>query len=445
MHERTQRAVARMLFVFSCAIPTCMTVLVVVLTCTPWYSDYRRRSVEHELSRQLGVTILIDAIEYPAPQVTRLVGLRMLEPETQAEIGRVRLVTWITGDTKDGVRLSQPELQSQYLPYVWRVIHDRFLCQPELTSVPIRMAADDLTIHSGTGSMTLRDVDTWIRPLENRVEAMIQCVPAARRDDAPVHVTVVRDRSGRSAVTDWTLQTGDIALPCSALADYLPAMRNLGADATFTGTLHWKIDADGWLLDLGGSRFDEVELAELMHGVPHRLTGRASVRLERCHVEPGEAVDVSGTLVANSGYIGQSLIRASHSQLGFDIAPLADGEARDVPYERLALRFDLFGPQLTLAGICHQQRGYEYLTDGVVVAAAGRGIVGSRGEPQSWASLVRTFWQDGRETLPVSGQSAWLMSLLPSPQRPVSKPGIAPRITGTGALSGQPLIEQPLP
>jgi hypothetical protein len=432
-----------MLFVFACAIPTLITVSVVVVTATPWYSDYLRDGIQRELSRHLGVTVLIDAVEYPAPKTIRLVGIKLLEPETQAEIGRVRSATWISGDTKAGIQLSQPELQSEHLQYAWRLIHDRFLCQPELTAVPVRVAANDLTIHSGTGSVTFRDVDSWIRPLENRIEAMIQCVPAARRDDAPIHITVVRDRSGRSASTDWTLQTGDLSLPCSALADYMPPMRNLGAEATFTGTLNWKIADSGWAIDLGGSRFDDLELAEMLHSVPHRLTGRASIKFERCLVLPGESVDVSGTIVSNSGYIGQSFIRAAHTHLGFDIAPLADGEARDILYDRIALRFDLFGPQLTLAGICHQQRGYEYLPNGAVVASSGHAIVGSRSEPQSWASLVRTFWQDGRENLPISGQSAWLMSFLPSPQRPVAGTSAAPRITGTGLVQGEPSISQP--
>lgn len=443
MHERTQRAVARMLFVFACAIPTLATVTIVALTTTPWYNDHLRRGLQGELSRQLGVTVLIEAVEYPAPKTIRLVGIKLLEPETQAEVGRVRTATWIIGETKAGIQLSQPELQSEQLHYVWRLVHDRFLCQPELTKVPVRMAANDLTIHSRSGSVTLRDVDSWIRPLEYRVEAMIQCVPAARRDDAPIHITVVRDRSGRLAATEWTLQTGDIALPCSALADYLPMMRNLGADATFTGTMNWKVDAPGWSIDLGGSRFEQVELAELLHSVPHRLTGRAAIRFERCLVLPGESVDISGTLVSGGGYIGQSFVQAVRSHLGFDIALPDDENNRDVSYDRIALRFDLFGPQLTLAGICHQQRGYEYLPTGAMVASSGRAIIGSQGEPQSWASLVRTFWQDGRENLPISNQSAWLMSFLPTPQRPPSGNMNSPRISGTGSIQGNPLIEQP--
>ncbi len=436
-----------MLFVFGCAMPTLLTTLLVVVSCTPWYADHRRAGLERDLSSRLGVTVTIEAVEYPAPKTIRLVGVRLLEPETGAEVAQVRLVTWTRGDAKNAIRLSQPEIHSEHLRYVWRVVHDRFLCQPELTATAVRMAADDLTIHSRAGAVTLRDVDTWLRPLDRRVEVMIQCVPASRRDDAPVHISVVRDRGGHVAATDWTLQTGDIPLPCAALADHLPAMKNLGTDATFTGTLRWQVDRDGWSIDLGGSRFDNVELSELMHNVPHRLTGRAAVRFERCQIEPGKVVDVSGTLLSQQGYVGWSLLRSADSQLGFDVDPADHDDGRDVAYDRIALRFDLFGPQLSLAGICHQQRGFEFLEPGVVLASSGRGIVSSRGEPQSWASLVRTFWQDGRELLPASGQSAWLMQWLPSPHRPPATPPIAPRITGTSeyrqGFEAGPTIGQP--
>jgi len=443
MHERTQRAVARLLFVFCCAVPTGLSVLFVAITCTPWYGDYLRRAMERQLSRDIGVTVEIESLEYPAPKVTRLNGVRLLEPETGAEVGRVRMVTWARGDTVNGIRLSQPELQSAQLAYVWRIIHDRFLCQPELTTRLVRMVAGDLTIHSRSGSMTFRTVRTWLRPVDQRIEAVLHCVPAARHNDAPVQVDVVRDRSGRFASTQWTLHSGDMALPCSALADYLPAMRNLGTDATFTGMLQWKSDESGWSIDLSGSRFDDVELSELLHNVPHRLTGRASVRLERCQIDPGSAVDVSGTLLASGGFIGQSLLHSAQSQLGFDINLPEAGGARDLPYDRIALRFDLFGPQLTLAGICHQQRGMEYLEPGVVVAAFGQGIAQTPGQPQSWASLVRAFWQEGREVVPVSAQAGWLLEVLPSPHVLPLRTGAMPRITAPGESWGQAVIEQP--
>lgn len=442
MHERTERAVARLLFVFLCALPTAITSSVVLVSVTPWYADHRRRAIQHELATRLGVRVEIERVEHPSPQATRLVGLRMLHPETGGEVGRVRLVTWTRGDTKRAVRLSQPEVNSEHLDQLWRVLHDRFLCQPELTDRAFRLAADDLTIHSTSGAVTLRDVDAWLRPLEERVEATIQCVPAGRRDDAPVHITVARDRSRALANTQWTLNSGDLPLACSALADHFPAIRRLGPDATFAGNLRWRLSPQGWMLDLGGSRFEGIDANGLLHHVPHRLTGTAAVTFERCLLDPGSGVDVSGTLVLSDGFIGGSLLQSAAGELGLELHADQLGQ-QDTAYERIAMRFDLFGPRLSIAGVCHQLAGYEYLEPSSVVVAEGRSVASSRGQPQSWASLVRTLWQDGRQTLPASPQSAWLMQLLPSPRLSTAGEPLPPRITGTGEYRGGVTVSQP--
>ncbi len=50
MHERTQRAVARLLFAFACALPTAITLMLVMVTYTPWYQTWLRERVIQELS-----------------------------------------------------------------------------------------------------------------------------------------------------------------------------------------------------------------------------------------------------------------------------------------------------------------------------------------------------------------------------------------------------------
>lgn len=446
MHERTRRAVSRLLFVLVCAIPTIATVMLVLITFTPWFANYRRDSLERELSLRIGLAVEIDTVEYPAPAAIRLTGVRLLEPETRTEIAKVRMVTWVVTDAKSALQLLQPEIQSSMLPFVWQVIHGRFLCQPELTVRPIRIAANDLTIHSRAGSMTLQDVDSFLRPVSGGVEAVVQCVPAGRPDRSPVHISVVRDRTGTMPTTDWTMKTGDVPLMCSALADYFPAMRVLGPDATFMGTMRWRVSDQDWSLDLGGSYFDNVDIAELMRGTRHRLTGRVGLRLERCLVEPGSKFDVAGTLIGGSGYVSQSLLRELHSQVGFDVAPAIEGDKRDWPYETLALRFDLFGPDMTLNGVCHRQRGLEGLALGTVFANNGRGFCESVDGRQTWVGLVRALWPSQADLLPVSTQTAWLFKFLPAP-KPVFLEGDSnaepPRVTDAGALRDTPSISQP--
>jgi hypothetical protein len=447
MHERTRRAVARLLFVLVCALPTLAVCFFVFITFTPWFADYRRACLERELSLRIGLAVEIDAVEYPAPAAIRLTGVRLLEPETRVAIAKARMVTWVATDTKSAFRLSQPEIQSSMLPYVWRLVHERFLCQPELTNRPVRMAADDLTIHSRTGSMTLQDVDSFLRPVERGVEAVIECVPAGRTDRSPVHISVIRDRTGALPTTDWTMKTGDVPLMCSALADYFPAMKSLGPEATFRGTMRWRPSDKDWSLDLGGSYFDDIDMAEVMRGTPHRLSGRMGLRLERCLVEPGSTFDIAGTLVGESGFVSQSLLQELQSHVGFKVASMIEGDKRDWPYETMALRFDLFGPDMTLSGACHRQRGHEGLMPGTVFATGGRGFCESAPVRQSWVGLARALWPENTELLPVSTQTAWLFNFLPAPKPAIFAGGDGaiepPRITDASDLHGVPTISQP--
>jgi hypothetical protein len=447
MHERTRRAVARLLFMLVCALPTSVTGMIIIVTFTPWFAAYRLSRLETELSLRIGLTVKIDSVDYPAPATIRLTGVRLLEPETESEVAKVRLVTWVNTEEKTAVQLLQPELQSAMLPFAWRVIHDRFLCQPELTDQPVRMAANDLTIHSRSGSLTFRDVDSWLRPVADGVEAIIQGIPANRDDSAPIHLSVTRDRSGSVPTTDWTMNTGDIPLVCSALAEYLPAMKVLGSDATFTGTLRWNVSNAGWNIDLGGARFDNVDLGELMRGTAHRVSGRAAIRLETCKIAPGSEFDLSGTLIGSGGFVGQSFIQELQKQLQFEIAPMIEGDTRDWPFETLAVRFDLIGSNMTLEGICNRQRGHERLPDGIVFASGVTGICKSPATRQTWVGLVRTLWPDGGETLPISTQTSWLFKYLPPP-----RPGVLdgptgrnelPRITAASEIHNGPIIDEP--
>lgn len=447
MHERTRRAVARLLFVLCCAMPTMATMLVVLVTFTPWFSDYRRQLLEQTLSQRLGLAVEIEAVEYPAPATVRLTNVRLLEPETKARVAEVRIVTWVTTDEKTAVRLSQPELQSSMLPFAWRVIHERFLCQPDLTALPVRMAADDLTLHSRTGSVTLRDVDTWLRPVNAGVEAMIQCVPADGPSTSAVHISVVRNRTGELPSTDWTMNTGDVPLNCSAIADYFPAMKKLGPEATFLGTMRWQIRNDTWSLDLSPSHFENVDLGELTQGMSHRLTGNAAIRLERCQIEPGRELDVSGTLSGGAGFVSQSLLTALRRELQFEINPALETDVRDVAYETLAVRFDFFGAGMTLVGICNKQRGLERLPQGIVFTSNGSPLLASGPTQQTWIGLAKSMWPERSETLPVTAQTAWLFGIMPAPQLSISgiEKGEAspPRITAAEDYKGTTSIFQP--
>ena len=70
MHERTQRAIARLLFVFTCAVPTAMTLIYVLITWTPWFSNRTLRVLEAEISLATRLEVQIGHYERLSP--TRL-------------------------------------------------------------------------------------------------------------------------------------------------------------------------------------------------------------------------------------------------------------------------------------------------------------------------------------------------------------------------------------
>lgn len=435
MHERTQIALLRLAFVCCCALPTILTVLAIVATWTPWYHRAQLASIEAEWTERLGLQVEIDGFARPAPGALRLIGVRIREPETGAEVGRVRQIDFADAGQKLALVLHQPELQSGQLPFAWRIVHDRFLCQPNLTVRPLRAAALDLTIHSQTGGVTLRDVQAWVAPEAEAVGASIAFVPAGRSEQSPATIHVTRDRSGSQPETRWEMDTGGIPLPCSAVAEYLPIVRRLGSEAQFDGSLTWTLAADGsWSIDLGGSTFRQVDLSDVFERLPHKLTGTATVRLDRGAIRPGQRVDIFGSLIAINGYAGASLLESVCEHLGLQRPGGAPpGGAENIAYDLLALHFKFNGPQLRLWGNCHDQHGYGGYPPGVVMLGAdGRPLLQSAEETSDQAlSLLMALAPSHSEQAPVSRQTALMLNFLLPPSRPMDdhSPPPAPRIS----------------
>lgn len=447
MHERTQRAVARLMFVFCCAVPTLITLLCVLVTWTPWHHNRVLAGLRTEISRELGMVVEIEDFRRPAPNVLHLYSVRLLDPETRHEVARVRELQWVQRSNETAILLHQPELQSSQLAGAWRLMHDRFLCRPEHAAVPTQISGNDLTIHSRTGSVTLRDVDAWVQSDSQGAEATIQCTPASALSEVPLTITVRRDRSEETPVTDWLLDTQGTPLPCSAIAEYFPGLQSLGSEATFNGVVRWRHWFDRWTLDLSGSRFDQISLDRLFEQHSHRLSGVASLQLDRCRIEPhNRRSDVSGALRARNGLVGQSLLGSTREQLGFDVRlPEEWGNAPgDIPYDHLAIGFNINNSQLRLDGICRSEEGFQSYPAGVVLLLNGYPLVHS--SPQTLESLrvIAAIAPPHSVPVPLSNQTSLLTNVFLPPNRPLpSAQGLAPRIGSAGTWQGGPTVTQP--
>jgi len=417
--------------------------LCVIMTWTPWYHHRVLRKIEREISRESGLIVSVEDFYRSAPSTVHLTGVRLVQPETLREVAMVREVEWVSRDDEVSILLHQPELQSSQLESAWRMIHDRFLCSPQRTSVPVQFAANDLTIHSRTGSMTLRDVDAWIGLRGETVEATMQCMPANFGSDSPIAVTVRRDRSTELPSTLWILDTGGTPLPCSVLAEYLPTLKALGSEAEFLGTMRWQSDSNDWMVDLGGARFEKVSLDRLFEKQSHRLSGDATIEFVRCRIEPNQRrSDIVGSIRATDGQIGRSLLLSAQQHLGFE-SRFPEGFG-DVPYDLIAIGFNVNNTQLKLDGICRTEPGFETHAAGVVLCTDGYPWVRSSGQDLDALALLTAIAPSHRVMVPLSNQTHWLTSVLVPPSRPL--PCAENRIQRLAERPHDgPTIRQPLP
>jgi hypothetical protein len=451
MHERTERAIARLLFVFCCALPTVITLLMILVTWTPWYHHRQLESLTRELSSQTGLTVRIADFRRVSPAKWLLEDVRLFAPETDHEVARVREITWLAEGKRNAILLHQPELQASQLRHAWHLVHDRFLCRPARTSVPLQLSANDLTIHSAEGAVTLRDVDALVKPLAEAIQANIECLPAFRSSGSPVKVTIRRDRKpGELPRTQWTLESGDTPLPCSALSDWMPLMRKLGAEAEFTGLIHWEVDAHGrWTVDLGGSNFWHIDLSRLCEDMPHGLRAQtADLHLDRGFIDPGKTVNLAGSIRATRGYVDQSLLKSAADNLFLAVDPAVfEQQSGDVWFDLLAVHFRVSDASMELDGICGNERhGYERLPPGVALSANHQPLVETGGRAFAALRLTRVISPGHSELVPIANQTKGWMNLLIAPNR-VDLP--AGGLTPSGSIrkaarwsGGEPIRQQ---
>lgn len=452
MHERTQRAVARLMFVFCCAVPTLMTLTCVITRWTPWYQYRVLTELRDEISRETGLLFEIDSFRNPSPGTFHLKSIRILHPETRREIARVREIQWVTRSNEAKILLHQPELQSSQLAGVWKLVHDRFLCRPDRTRLPMHIAGNDVTIHSRTGALTFHDVDAWVKSDAEGSEATVQCSPAITQSEIPLTITIRRDRSEAIPSTTWLLDTQGTALPCSAVAEYLPPLQKLGSEATFSGTFLWQQQDEQWSVDLAGSRFERIALDRLFEQHAHRLSGYASLQLDRCRIEPHRRrSDIAGSLRARDGLIGRSLLASANRHLGLQLQLPEDrfpqgwsNLSGDIPYDLLSLGFNINNTQLRIEGICRSEAGYESYPAGVVLLLDGYPLVQSTPATLESLRAITAIAPPHSIPVPLSHQTDWLTNIFPPPSRPLpADSGSPPRIRAAGNWTGGPGIPQP--
>jgi hypothetical protein len=115
-----------------------------------------------------------------------------------------------------------------------------------------------------------------------------------------------------------------------------------------------------------------------------------------------------------------------------------------VPYDRLAIGFNINNTQLRLDGICQTEPGYESYPAGVVLVRDGYPLLYSAQTTIESLRLMAAMAPAHSVPVPLSNQTSWLTNILLPPSRPL--PGdehLPPRIRSAGSWQGGPVINQP--
>ncbi len=332
--------------------PTFLLGIWIAVASTPWYQQYLASSWSRELSRSLGMSITVDRVRTPSSSRVELHGVRVQHPESGSDVAKIRVVEATRFGNGWTARLAQPELQGPELGNCYRLIHDWFLCRPKLVENTIHIQMDDLTVHGSAGKGTFVDVHIELGHREDQALASVRCGLADVQLGDAIKVDFARSHTLKQS--QWLFQTSSTSVPVAVMADYLPPLRALGTNASFTGSIwirHDMANRSEWRLQ---GRLDQLQLEELSQSLPFRLSGTAQVHIENAHVSSGRLQYFRGNMVSDhAGRIDPRWIELGSRYLGLTTGwkPSADTMPRSLEYDSLAADIEISHQGISLRGL----------------------------------------------------------------------------------------------
>jgi hypothetical protein len=417
MHERTRRNLCRLAFLALGVLPMIGTLAWAGYRVSPLYAAVERSSWEQRLRELTGLLATIERVEHPAGGTVLLTNVHLADPDGGDEVAKIRQTEISQQPQGIVVLLSQPEVVQGKFLRLWDSLHVRVLQGP-LPVQAIQVTTGELTLEVGSRAQTFKTVRCTVEPRESSVHAWLEFQLAGLETPSPAQIHIERNRRASPPVTRWTLQS-NAPLPCDIFADYVPCLSRFGDRAYFQGKLSVSMNRAEWSGDLVG-RFSQVDLDQLTDSLPHKLSGLATVSIDRALVDRGAIYSADGNVVCPGGTVSLSLVSSLAQHL-----PLVTPEimlATHAPlssYDRLAFRFSISGEGCSLAG-------WDDQSGEVILIANGRPLLtcDSR-ERYPLVSLVRALTPDSQFLVPATDETKSLLMLFPFPSpRPPTQPRV---------------------
>jgi hypothetical protein len=410
LHETTQRNLCRIAFVALCLVPTALAALYGLRLQMPGH----RAAVASELARQTGVDVSLDELVHPRPGETRLMNVRLLDPETGREIAHLRELEIATTGEHVVVHAAQPKVDARHFALVWRRLADGLLAAGRGPKKTFELRAADLTITSPDAeAQTLRRVQLLVTRNEDGATAELRYSVAGVVMTEPALLRVARHRSDSGEFShELAWHTGGAALPVAPWCEPFPWLTHLGANCQFRGELTAVAAPCGWRGELGGE-LSHIDLEALVsQQFAHKLSGQGRAIVEQLHFDRGRITSARGRMEAGPGVVGQSLIEAAVEHLGWTKTDDSSGSRSSDTlqrYARLAVGFSLDGQQLQLRGECSDAKEQT----AIVIGDAGYRTAAEH--TISPIALVRTLSPASDHQVPATEATRMLVQVLPLP------------------------------
>lgn len=404
VHESTARALCQLTFLLAGILPLALCLYWSAQQFLPTYQRHQAKQWEQWLTAQLGVAVTVAAYESRAPERFALHEIRLNHPETAAAIGRIRLAEVERREGKWAIRLTQPELEGNELPTVWRIAHDWFLCRPRPAAQAARVGMSGLTIHTARGQKhVLRELTMSLLPTPQATLLSLQFRPEsqllAASTEKPMQCIIKRHHTADGLKTELQLRTETHDMPIAMLTGLAPWVERLGPEAKFSGTLDVDLRSDAWQASLIGSHFTKVDLAALTASADARLSGTGQVQFERLDISQ-RGIDLAyGRGEIRDGSMAAGLFHSLGKYLG--VTARETNQVSAYGFEKLEFAIHIRQPSLHLwaqmsdaQGLlaARQQWDQAVPLENVVVALANCTPTAAADTPPSELASLPTTW-----------------------------------------------------
>lgn len=356
VHETTRKRICRTAFIVLCLAPT--------LAIAAWVVDRRLPSRTATQAARLGALLQTKAAlagyREPRPGTMRCDQLALDDSTTGEPLVRLQGVRLYQREATWSVTVEAATVDASQLDGLAAKV-GAWLALPELQSAELRIGRLTLTLPPTTTgaagpAFTLDDVQGRI----HRDAAGVAHLQLAGRaagspaeDKTAVRLAVERSTMEPGAKCRVSLDAGAITLPTAALAEVVPFLAGLNAEASFRGSVEWTIDAAG-AAGVAKGRLNDVALSSLLPArSPHAVDGRATVGVAECRWRGARLERLEASATAEDVQASKSLVDAAIKfiycvQTAEGVA--GKGNEPTIAIDRLACHFVLDHRGLNLSG-----------------------------------------------------------------------------------------------